>query len=171
MYANGAKEYFDAIRTTPTISTFPFSQSGLSLRGALRYYREMRATMGLDGDEELKVGSASSAYRRRTSTERWSTRHTKPIHRGLAGFLADCQRRRKTRRARIHLYDPRLPDRRPERAIQLRVFQTDWTPKLAAYIIAQYAGGLVEPPPEGPIARSSMRPLRWPARSLTRRSA
>ena len=33
----------------------PFSQSGIPLRGALRYYREIRALMDLNGDEDLKA--------------------------------------------------------------------------------------------------------------------
>ncbi len=36
----------------------------------------------------------------------------------------------------------------PNAQYNFGVFKTDWTPKLAAYIIAQYAGGLVEAPPE-----------------------
>ena len=52
---NGAKGYFDAISYHPYHLNLPFSESGISLRGALRYYREMRALMDLNGDEELKV--------------------------------------------------------------------------------------------------------------------
>ena len=38
----------------------------------------MRALMDLNGDEELKVWISEYGIPTTTSTERWSTRHTKP---------------------------------------------------------------------------------------------
>ena len=152
MYENGAKGYFDAISYHPYHPDIPFSESGIFLRGALRQYREMRAGNGpqrrrrAEGLDQ-RVRLTDGEHRRNDGRRGIPSR----VHRGPSEFLADRQRHRKTRRARIHLYDPRLclsGDPNPQ--YNFGFFHTDWTPKQAAYIIAQYAGGLVEPPPEGP---------------------
>ena len=121
MYENGAKGYFDAISYHPYHPDIPFSQSGIFLRGALRQYREMRAVMDLNGDEELKVwiseyGLPTATAGGTTVDEAYQARFIED----LLEFLADRQRRRKTRRTRIHLHHARLCQRRSESSIQLR---------------------------------------------------
>ena len=151
MYANGAKGYFDALSYHPYHLTLPFSQSGISLRGALRYYREMRAMMDLNGDEDLKV---------------WISEYGVPTG-NIDGTVVDEQYQADFIEDLLSFWPTVNGTERPEGPVYIYTtrdfltgdpnpqynfgfFQTDWTPKLAAYIIAQYAGGLVEPPPEGP---------------------
>ena len=136
--------------TTPTTSTIPFSESGISLRGALRQYREMRALMDLNGDEELKVWISEYGLPTTNVTERRSTRHTKPNSSRTSEFLADCQWPRQRPKGPYTSIRPATSSGNPNRQSNFGFFYTNWTPKQAAYIIAQYAGGLVEPPPEGP---------------------
>jgi polysaccharide biosynthesis protein PslG len=151
MYENGAKGYFDAISYHPYHLTLPFSESGPFLRGALRYYRDMRAVMDLNGDEDLKVwiseyGVPTGNIDGTVVDEAYQAEFIED----LLGFWPTVNGPDRPE-GPVYIYTTRdFLTGDPDPQYNFGVFQTDWTPKLAAYIIAQYAGGLVEPPPEGP---------------------
>ncbi len=151
MYDNGAKEYFDAISYHPYHLDLPFSQSGIPLRGALRYYREMRALMDLNGDEELKVwiseyGIPTTNIDGRVVDEAYQAEFIED----LLSFWPTVNGAERPE-GPVYTYTTRdFLTGDPNAQYNFGVFKTDWTPKEAAYIIAQYAGGLVEAPEQGP---------------------
>ena len=151
MYENGAKGYFDAISYHPYHPDIPFSESGIFLRGALTQYREMRQVMDLNGDDELKIWI--SEYGLPTGTFNGTTVDEAYQAEFIEDLLSFWPTVNGTERPEgpIYIYTTRdFASGDPNLQYNFGFFYTDWTPKQAAYIIAQYAGGLVEPPPEGP---------------------
>ena len=132
----------------------------------------MRAVMDLNGDEELKVWI--SEYGLPTATVGGTTVDEAYQARFIEDLLSFWPTVNGAERPEgpVYIYTTRdFASGDPNLQYNFGVFYTDWTPKQAAYIIAQYAGVSSNRPRRDPIARSSMRPLRWPARSSTRRCA
>ena len=122
MYDNGAKGYFDAISYHPYHLDIPFSQSGIPLRGALRYYREIRALMDLNGDEELKACISEYGIPTTNIGRVVDEAYQAEFIEDLLSFWPTVNGAERPE-GPVYIYDPRLPDRRPERAIQLRRLQ------------------------------------------------
>ncbi|HTI74449.1 MAG TPA: hypothetical protein VL634_05595 [Mycobacterium sp.] len=146
MYAAGARGSFDAISFHPYHFTLEFSESGTHPAGALNQLEQIRQVMVDNGDGALKV---------------WATEYglpTSQISTGdviteeqQAAFIEDFLRTWQTvdGTGPVFIYSTRdTLSGDPDIQKNFGFFYTDWTPKQAALIIAQFAGGQL--PPESP---------------------
>jgi hypothetical protein len=146
MYAAGARGSFDAISFHPYHFTLEFSESGTHPAGALNQLEQIRQVMVDNGDGDLKV---------------WATEYglpTSQISTGdviteehQAAFIEDFLRTWQTvdGTGPVFIYSTRdTLSGDPDIQKNFGFFYTDWTPKQAALIIAQFAGGQL--PPESP---------------------
>jgi len=143
MYAAGARGSFDAISFHPYHFTLEFSESGTHPAGALNQLEQIRQVMVDNGDGDLKV---------------WATEYglpTSQISTGdviteeqQAAFIEDFLRTWQTvdGTGPVFIYSTRdTLSGDPDIQKNFGFFYTDWTPKQAALIIAQFAGGQLPP--------------------------
>lgn len=145
MYDNGAKGYFDAISFHPYHFHLEFSESGTHPAGALNQLEKIRDVMIENGDEELKI---------------WATEYGLPTavssgeaidEQYQADFIEDFLRSwaEQDGTGPVYIYSTRdTLSGDPDIQKNFGFFYTDWTPKEAAFIIAQFAGGGVSVPEE-----------------------
>jgi polysaccharide biosynthesis protein PslG len=153
MYDAGAKGYFDAISFHPYHFSLEFSQGNNHPLSAEQQVQEMYQVMVNHGDGGLKIwateyGMPTAEVNGQVVTEEQQAAF-------IDDFLHAWQKVDGAGPMFIYTFrDSYSGD--PDIQKNFGIFYTDWTPKLAAQVIAQFAGGLVPERPNRPIIDAAL---------------
>ncbi|MBE1546931.1 hypothetical protein GGC64_000939 [Mycobacterium sp. OAS707] len=154
MYDAGAKGYFDAISFHPYHFSLEFSEGNNHPLSAEQQVEEMRQVMLEHGDGALKIwateyGMPTSAL----STGEVVTEEQQAAF--IEDFLHAWQNVDGAGPAFIYTFRDSFSGD-PDIQKNFGIFYTDWTPKLAAQVIAQFAGGQLPERPDRPLIDAAL---------------
>jgi hypothetical protein len=153
MYDAGAKGYFDAISFHPYHFSLEFSQGNNHPLSAEQQVEEMRQVMIDHGDSALKIWATE--YGMPTAEVNGEVVSAQQQADFIADFLSAWQDVDGAGPAFIYTFrDSYSGD--PDIQKNFGIFYTDWTPKEAAYVIAQFAGGVVTERPDRPLIDAAL---------------
>jgi polysaccharide biosynthesis protein PslG len=154
MYDAGAKGYFDAISFHPYHFSLEFSEGNNHPLSAEQQVEEMRQVMVEHGDGALKIWATEYGMpTAQTSTGEVITEEQQAAF--IEDFLQAWQNVDGAGPAFIYTFrDSYSGD--PDIQKNFGIFYTDWTPKLAAQVIAQFAGGQLPERPDRPLIDAAL---------------